>query len=75
MLKLYFYFKVLGSKGMVTTGNKRPMEYTKWSLEGNLTNPIYIQGIERYMDSYRLELEHFLDVLQGVISSEYILFK
>jgi len=47
------------------TGNKRPLEYSEWTAEGTTTEPIYQGFVDRYAESYRLELDHFLNVLEG----------
>ena len=37
-----------------------------YGKEGITADPMY-QGIDRYENAYRLEKEHFLDVLEGTI--------
>ena len=56
---------MVGTEAMIKTDNKRPLEFTTWSEEGSTTDPIYQGFVDRYAESYQLELEHFLDVLEG----------
>ena len=62
---LIFCVQVVGTDAMITTDNKRPLEFTMWTGKGSTTDPIYQGFVDRYAESYRLELEHFLDVLEG----------
>ena len=64
--------KVVGTKAMITTNNKRPLEFTTWSQEGSTTDPIYQGFTDRYAESYQLELEHFFDVLEGKLDIQFI---
>ncbi|XP_070561825.1 uncharacterized oxidoreductase YrbE-like [Ptychodera flava] len=57
--------EVFGSKGMLETHNTRPYEVTSHVSAGTVDDKIHTSFVERYDQSYKLELEHFLDILTG----------
>ena len=56
--------QVMGNNGMMTSGDKRPVDVLQYGLDGVHLEPIY-DSLDRYIDSYRLEMEHFAAVVQG----------
>ncbi|XP_006813946.1 putative oxidoreductase YrbE [Saccoglossus kowalevskii] len=58
--------EVLGSEGMIQNNNCRPCELAiHKGGSGKMENPIYQSCPERYNDSYKHELNHFIDVVKG----------
>ncbi|XP_070561824.1 myo-inositol 2-dehydrogenase-like [Ptychodera flava] len=60
--------EVFGSKGMLETSNTRPCEVSSHGNAGTKQDNIHASFEQRYDHSYKLELEHFLDVVTGVES-------
>lgn len=56
-------FELLGSEGMLQTGNVRPTEvtaYTKQAVSNDVPEAFFL---ERYRAAYALEIAHFLDAV------------
>jgi len=53
--------EVFGEKGCLSAENPRINEVQFWGRESSTTDPIPFFFLERYMESYRRELEHFID--------------
>jgi myo-inositol 2-dehydrogenase / D-chiro-inositol 1-dehydrogenase len=54
-----------GSAGMAMAGNPRTSTVETWTAEGAMAAPIFAGFPARYAQSYRAELDHFADVLEG----------
>ena len=54
-----------GAKGAVLSGNERISTLETWTEAGALAAPIYPGFQARFAASYRAELDHFADVLEG----------
>ncbi|GBM53256.1 hypothetical protein AVEN_193301-1, partial [Araneus ventricosus] len=57
---------VFGSSGMLTNGEQRPTEVKAHTAKGTTSVPIFGAFPERYRESYENELEHFINVVQGI---------
>ena len=57
-----------GAKGALMAGNPRVSTLETWSEAGTLAAPIYPSFPARYAESYRAELDHFADVVEGFAS-------
>jgi myo-inositol 2-dehydrogenase/D-chiro-inositol 1-dehydrogenase len=53
---------------MLTSSNERPMHSIEshTGFNGGNTMPIYYSFPSRYKMAYSIEMEHFLDILQGI---------
>lgn len=60
------WLQVFGTKGMLTSGNQSSSTLVLQDLSGIVHEPIIEGFLERYKESYKLELEHFLDVIEGI---------
>ena len=58
-------FQSFGSKGMLQSHNRKEMELDYRTQNWIQSTPIFADFMERYDLAYRLELEHFLNVLEG----------
>jgi myo-inositol 2-dehydrogenase / D-chiro-inositol 1-dehydrogenase len=58
-------FEVLGSKGLLASGNHRPTEVTQWDAAGLHTDKPEHFFLQRYREAFRLELVHFFENLQS----------
>ena len=59
------YFQVFGDKGMLTNGEQRPFGVQLHNEKGTTAVPIFFSFASRYQESYKAEIEHFLNVCQG----------
>nr|XP_053640521.1 inositol 2-dehydrogenase-like [Cherax quadricarinatus] len=59
--------EVFGPKGMVASGNERPYQMTTSTVQGESQPPILHSFPSRYYDGYINELNHFCDVIQGLV--------
>lgn len=57
--------EVHGSDGMVQNGNVQESLTQVWGSDGNRGKPLMNFFIERYDAAYRIELDHFLDCVEG----------
>lgn len=58
--------EVSGSKGMLLNENHRPSTIRRWSAEAtDSRDPLLNFFLERHADSYRIELDRFLDALES----------
>jgi myo-inositol 2-dehydrogenase/D-chiro-inositol 1-dehydrogenase len=57
--------EVLGSEGMATNGNVQEAQGAVWRKDGAHGAPLLNFFIERYDAAYRIELDHFLDVVEN----------
>jgi myo-inositol 2-dehydrogenase/D-chiro-inositol 1-dehydrogenase len=56
--------EVFGSKGMLLNENHRPSTVRSWTAsQTEVREPLMNFFLERYADSYRIELEHFIDAV------------
>merc|ERR1711915_307238 len=57
--------EVFGSAGMLTGDNEQPNRAVLTSYTGRHCAPMYQTFMSRHVEGHRLELEHFIDVVQG----------
>ena len=57
--------EVLGSKGMVRSGNQHLSSIERFGAEGSAADPILNFFMDRYIASYIAELDHFIEVASG----------
>ena len=57
--------EAFGAEGMARVTNLAQAQVEQWGPEGALAAPIEYAFVDRYRDSYRLELEHFAAVVAG----------
>ncbi|XP_017877299.1 uncharacterized protein LOC108623353 [Ceratina calcarata] len=59
--------EVFGPKGMISADNEQPMHAvtSQIGLQGQTSAPIWYSFPSRFMNGYRRELDHFLDVVVG----------
>ena len=57
--------EVHGSEGMVQNANVQETLAQVWRTDGNRGTPLMNFFIERYDAAYRIELDHFIDVVEG----------
>jgi myo-inositol 2-dehydrogenase / D-chiro-inositol 1-dehydrogenase len=57
--------EVLGEKGMIQAGNPTPTTVTIASADGVVGDKPHHFFLTRYQDAYKVELDHWLDVLDG----------
>jgi len=62
--------EVLGNKGCLVAENERDDQVVERTEKGDLITPIQNSFPERYLKSYELEMEHFLDILEGKTKCE-----
>lgn len=53
------------SQGAVRAGNVAATTVETWSEDGASSDPLQNFFLDRYAEAYRLELEHFADVIEG----------
>ncbi|CAL1290797.1 unnamed protein product [Larinioides sclopetarius] len=58
--------EVFGSNGMLTNGDERPNELKAHTAKGTTSVPIFGAFSARYRESYQNEMEHFINVVQGI---------
>lgn len=63
--------EAFGPKGMVQVDNEQPIYSVRrqYGLEGPATAPIWYSFASRYMNSYRKEFDHFIDIVLGKAES------
>ena len=59
-----------GSAGALMAGNLRASTVEQWSQAGARTAPILANFQTRYAEAYRVELDHFADILAGGTAPE-----
>ena len=57
--------EAFGSGGMVRAGNVTESALATWSETGAAADPFQNFFLDRYADAYRLEMDHFAEVLAG----------
>jgi len=57
--------EVFGKEGMLVSENQRATNLTKYEAKGTRNDPLLYSFPQRYADSYKLALEHFLNVIEG----------
>lgn len=60
-----FVAQVFGTEGMVAIENPRPTAMLSSTQEGTKAVPIFKSFNERYAEAYKLELDHFINALEG----------
>lgn len=77
-MKQYFQYdqraEVFGSKGIITADNKRPINcvMTQHGLQGPNNAPIWYSFASRFMNGYRRELDHFINIVLGKAESSVL---
>ncbi|XP_077998521.1 inositol 2-dehydrogenase-like isoform X2 [Glandiceps talaboti] len=61
--------EVFGSEGMLVSSNASPKGVTFHGANGAVGEPIHHSFAQRYDQSYQQELDHFIDVTTGVVST------
>lgn len=62
--------EVFGPKGVVQAENKQPNSiHRQYGLNGSVTAPIWYSFASRFMDGYRREFDHFVDIVHGKAKS------
>lgn len=63
--------EVFGPKGMIRADNEQPIHCvtTQYDQEGINSAPIWYSFASRFMNGYRRELDHFVDVVLGKAES------
>ncbi|XP_034190565.2 inositol 2-dehydrogenase [Osmia lignaria lignaria] len=66
--------EVFGPKGMIKADNEQPMHCvnTQYGLQGSNSPPIWYSFPSRFMNGYRRELEHFVDIVLGMDESSVL---
>ena len=62
------HLQVVGNGGLLETGIRKPQEVVQWSggdIGGIRTAPSF-QNMDHFRESFKLEIEHFIDVLTGI---------
>ncbi|XP_050493041.1 inositol 2-dehydrogenase-like [Bombus huntii] len=59
--------EVFGPKGMIKADNEQPMHgvTSQYNLDGLTSAPIWYSFASRFMNGYRRELDHFIDIVLG----------
>ncbi|XP_063419852.1 uncharacterized oxidoreductase YrbE-like [Mytilus trossulus] len=65
-------FEVLGDKGMLCIENPSTTHLQLWNEDGRLLDTIEQNGLPRYYEAYRMEKQHFIDVINGQASCEVL---
>ena len=60
--------EVFGAKGMIEAKNQFPESTVKYDESTTAEVPIFYSFPSRYSDGYKNELNHFLDVVQVIMS-------
>lgn len=60
-------FEVFGSAGVAIVGNEGQGNVQYSNNEGSLANPIHPSFGQRYAAAYKLEMQHFIDVIEGKV--------
>jgi myo-inositol 2-dehydrogenase/D-chiro-inositol 1-dehydrogenase len=53
---------------MLRVANLRMDQVARWSETGETTSPFPFGFADRYAEAYRLELDHFADVMEGKVA-------
>lgn len=62
--------EVFGPRGMVQAQNEQPNSVRQqYDLQGLTTAPIWFSFASRFMNGYRREFDHFIDVVHGKVES------
>ncbi|XP_077282497.1 myo-inositol 2-dehydrogenase [Temnothorax americanus] len=62
--------EAFGPKGMVQADNEQPNSVQRqYDLQGPTTAPIWFSFASRFMNGYRREFDHFIDVMHGKAES------
>ncbi|EFN75356.1 uncharacterized protein LOC105191414 [Harpegnathos saltator] len=63
--------EVFGPKGMMQVDNEQPIHSVRrqYGQEGQITAPIWYSFASRYMNGYRREFDHFIDIVLGKAES------
>ncbi|KOC61684.1 putative oxidoreductase YrbE [Habropoda laboriosa] len=65
--------EVFGPKGMITADNQRPLSVvTQIGTQGTNTSPIWYSFPSRFMNAYRRELDHFVNIALGKVESSVL---
>lgn len=66
--------EVFGPKGMIKADNEQPIHCvsTQYGLQGPNSAPIWYSFASRFMNGYRRELEHFLNIVLGKAESSVL---
>lgn len=65
-------FEVLGEKGMLCIENPSTTHLQLWNEDGRLLDTIEQNGLPRFYEAYRMEKQHFIDVINGQASCEVL---
>ena len=57
--------EVFGSKGMLQSTNQRPQSVEYYAADGTKQDGFYYSWLDRFFDSYKVELDHFIDALES----------
>lgn len=57
--------EVFGSEGMLRVANVKPTTVEWWSADALRVDTPYYSFLERYASAYKIELNHFIDVIGG----------
>lgn len=57
--------EAFGSGGALRVGNLHPNGVEQWGESGSRAEPIHYAFPDRYRDAYRLELDHFADMMEN----------
>lgn len=63
--------EVFGPKGMLQADNEQPIHSVRrqYGLEGPTSAPIWYSFASRFMNGYRREFDHFIDIVLGKAES------
>lgn len=63
--------EAFGPKGMVQADNEQPIHSVRWQygLNGSTTAPIWYSFASRFINGYRREFDHFIDIILGKAES------
>ncbi|XP_076236405.1 putative oxidoreductase YrbE [Calliopsis andreniformis] len=66
--------EVFGPKGMITADNERPTHSLtmQYGLQGPIGAPIWYSFASRFMNGYRRELDHFINIVLGKAESSVL---
>ncbi|XP_029157418.1 uncharacterized protein LOC114929880 [Nylanderia fulva] len=63
--------EVFGPKGVVEAQNEQPNSVRRrYDLQGSTTAPIWYSFASRFMNGYRIEFDHFVDIAHGKAKSK-----
>ena len=57
--------QVFGPGGLLTSGNERPVNISHLTASGETAVPIYFSFPSRYSEGYAIEIDSFIDHVQG----------